>query len=146
MNYIKEFQSLLQKYDQKEKCGIFFNLNETKNPLDIIGVLDFLKFKIQSWRNTNIYSYQGALFDNNIIIVIGSNNVEEAIIITIFVYLSRLAEKDPKLLKNALNFESTSELEDLLKEEFEKKFNEGYPNNPQLEQKLKLHLEKLLET
>lgn len=114
--------------------------------MDIIGVLDFLKFKIQIWGNTNIYSYEGALFNNNIIIVIGSHSIEEAIIITIFVYLSRLAEKDPKLLENAPDFETSSELEGFLKEEIEKNIKVGYPNNPQLEQELKHHLEKLLES
>ena len=143
---IKNLQSLLQKYDQKEKCGIFFNLNETRNPLDIIGVLDFLKFKIQSWRNTNIYSYEGILFDNNIIIVVGSSNVHEAIMIIIFVYISRLAEKDPKLLRNTPDFENSIELETFLEEEIEKNIKKGYPNNPHLEQELELHLKKLLES
>ncbi|TFG17354.1 MAG: hypothetical protein EU531_03605 [Promethearchaeota archaeon] len=113
--------------------------------MDIIGVLDFLKFKIQSWGNTNVYSYEGRLFNNNIIMVIGSNSIEEVMDIVIFVYLSRLAEKDPKLLRNTPDFENSNELETFLKEEIEKNIKKGYPHNHKLEQDLKHHLESLLK-
>jgi hypothetical protein len=138
-------QSLLEKYEHKEKCGIFFNLNETKNPLDIIGVLDLLKYKIKNWGNTNIYSYEGSLFDCNIIIIVGSKSIDEAITISIFVYLSRLIAEDPKILKNIPIFENIGSIESILKKEFELNLKKGYPNNPHLEKELKLHLEKLLK-
>lgn len=137
-------QILLEKYSQKEKRGIFFNLNETNNPLDIIGVLDFLKFKIKGWGNMNIYSYRGFLFNENIIMVVGSNTVEEAINIIIFVYLSRLGKKDPILVESTPDFNSSRDLEEFLKNELELKIEKGYPNNPLLEQKLKDHLNALL--
>lgn len=113
--------------------------------MDIIGVLDFLKFKIQNWANTNIFSYEGSLFDNNIIIVIGSNNINEAIVIIIFVYLTRLAENDLILMNNIPNFESVNELERALIEDLKKNIKEGYPRNRQLEQELRHHLEVLLK-
>jgi len=113
--------------------------------MDIIGVLDFLKFKIQHWGNNNIYSYEGRLFNHNIIIVIGSNSIKEAINITIFVYLSRLTEKDPVLMKSTPDFEIISELEKYLKDELEKNIKKGYPNNSQLEHELQHHLKKLIE-
>jgi hypothetical protein len=141
---IRNLQVLLEKYSQKEKCGIFFNLNETKNPLDIIGVLDFLKFKIQDWGNTNIYSYRGILFNENIVMVVGSNTIEAAINIIIFVYLSRLGKKDPLLVKSTPEFNSSRELEEFLKNELELKIAKGYPENPFLELELKNHLNKLL--
>lgn len=141
---IRNLQFLLEKYNQKEKRGIFFNLNETNNPLDIIGVLDFLKFKIQGWGSTNIYSYRGILFKGNIIMVIGSNTIEEAMTIIIFVYLSRLREKDPSLVESTPEFNSSRELEEFLKKELELKIEKGYPSNPLLEQELKNHLNTLL--
>lgn len=113
--------------------------------MDIIGVLDFLKFKIQTWGNTNIYSYDGKIFNNNIIIVIGSNSIEEVMSIIIFVFISRLVEKDPVLLKIVPKFDSISELEGFLEEELKTNIKEGYPNDPQLEQDLKHHLENLLK-
>jgi hypothetical protein len=141
---INGIQLLLEKYEDKEKCGIFFNLNETKNPLDIIGVLDFLKYKIQNWDNTNIYSYEGKLFDCNIIIIVGSKNIDEVITIGIFVYLSRLIAEDPKILKNLPIFKKISSIEKFLKNELELRIVKGYPDNPLLEQELKDHLNKLL--
>ena len=58
--------------------GICFKLQRDGNPLDILGVLDFLKYKIKKWGNTNIFSYRGILFNDDMILVIGSNTIEEA--------------------------------------------------------------------
>lgn len=114
--------------------------------MDIIGVLDFLKYKILAWGNTNIYSYQGVLFKNNIIIVVGSENVEEAISIVISVYISRLAQRDPALLDSTPYFQNSSELEDFLTQELKENIKEGYPSNSQLEKELQLHLKKLFNS
>ncbi len=127
---------LLEKYEQKEKCGIFFNLNESKNPLDIIGVLDFLKFKIQKWGNTNIFSYEGILFNQNKIIVLGSRNVNEAIIIIIFVFLTKIIENEKLVLQVAAHLNNQSSLESLLKKELETNIKRGCLNEPQLEKDL----------
>ena len=136
---------MYEKYNQKEKCGIFFNLNETRNPLDIIGVLDFLKYKIKKWKRTSIYSYEGILFKRNIILIVGTPNIDEAIEIIIFVYLSKVKEKDPRILIKDTDFDNESAFEAFLNKEFELNLKEGYPNNPQLEKELKIHLERLLD-
>ena len=81
----------------------------------------------------------------NIIIIIGSKTIDEAITISIFVYLSRLVVEDPKILKNIPTFESISSIENILKKEFELNMKKGYPNHPHLEKELKLYLEKLLK-
>lgn len=45
--------SLLKKisseYVKEIHKGIFFNLKNTASPLDIIGVLDIMKYKLQKW-------------------------------------------------------------------------------------------------
>ena len=145
-DFIKKIKFLLEKYDQEEKCGIFFNLNESKNPLDIIGVLEFLKYKIQKWGNTNIFTYEGVLFSHNKIIVIGSRNVDEAITIIIFVYLTKIIENEELVLHLAAHLNNQSSLESLLKKELETNIKRGYPNEPQLEKELKNHIKNLLNT
>ena len=44
ISYIKDLHTV---YDNKEKVGICFKLQRDGNPLDILGVLDFLKYKIK---------------------------------------------------------------------------------------------------
>ena len=56
-----QINNLITIYEQKAECGIFFKLVPDKSPLEILGVLDFLKDRIKKWGNTNIFSYQGNL-------------------------------------------------------------------------------------
>ena len=44
---ITQIKDLYSEYDTKEKVGICFKLQRDKNPLDIIGVLEFLKYKLK---------------------------------------------------------------------------------------------------
>ena len=57
--YLDSIETLHSQYEKEEKAGVFFKLEKEKNPLDILGVLDFLKFKIKKWGNDNIFSYSG---------------------------------------------------------------------------------------
>ena len=54
---LKCIENLLIEYEREEKCGIFFKLENGKDPSEIFGVLDFLKYKIENWGNSNIVSY-----------------------------------------------------------------------------------------
>ncbi|GAJ12743.1 unnamed protein product, partial [marine sediment metagenome] len=78
--FLKHIEYLITKYENEEKSGIFFKLEKGKDPSEILGVLDFLKYKLEKWGNTNIFSYLGSLFGKNTILVIGSSNSEEAIV------------------------------------------------------------------
>ncbi|MHA1763349.1 MAG: hypothetical protein ACTSYC_06265, partial [Promethearchaeota archaeon] len=89
---ISLLENLWDHYKNENPKGIFFNLREAKSPLDILGVLDVLKYKIQEWNNTNIFSYKGVLFEHQPILVIGSDTIDEAGKITILVYITRIIE------------------------------------------------------
>jgi hypothetical protein len=112
--------------------------------MDIIGVLDFLKYKIVNWGNSNIFSYVGDLFNNNTILVIGSENTGEAKSIIKFVYLSQLVKNREKVDNSIYKFKSCRAFEDYLDNEIDDKIKQGYPVNPELEMKLKNHLKTLL--
>ncbi|MFW9864950.1 MAG: hypothetical protein ACFFEN_02550 [Candidatus Thorarchaeota archaeon] len=139
--YVK---SLLSKYETKEKSGILFKLEREKNPLEIIGVLDFLKFKIESWGNTNLFSYMGSLFDDDTILVIGSPNSEEAISIIKFVYLSQLIKSEYRMEKLKNELKDNNDLELFLGNKISKDIKEGFPSQPKIEKKIKDHLNSLL--
>ena len=76
---LTEFNALKEKYELKDKCGIFFKLERDQNPLDITGVLDLMKYKFKEWDNINIFCYSGKLFKDKIGLVIGSYSREEAL-------------------------------------------------------------------
>ena len=143
--FYENVRSLLNKYETKEKCGILFKLERGKDPLEILGVLDFLKYKIESWGNTNLYSYVGNLFDGVTILVIGSTDSEEAISIIKFIYLSQLIKSEYEMdkLKNDLN--NNDDLDLFLGSEISRNLKEGYPSQPKIEKQLKDHLESLLK-
>ena len=89
-----QINNLITIYEQKAECGIFFKLNPNKTPLEILGVLDFLKDKMKKWGNTNLFSYHGCLFSEGDVMVVGSRNLEEAISIIIYMYLSNVVDNE----------------------------------------------------
>jgi len=141
---LKCIENLLKEFEQEEKCGIFFKLENGKDPSEIFGVLDFLKYKIENWGNSNIFSYLGRLFNDNTILVVGAGNTGEAISIIKYVYLSKkIKERDEfDILIN--NFENCETLELYLNKEITDKIKMGYPSDPKLEMKLKNHLKTFL--
>ena len=141
---LKCIENLLIEYENEEKCGIFFKLEKDKDPMEIVGVLDFLKYKIENWGNSNIFSYLGHLFIDNTVLVIGSSDTGEAKSIIKYVYLSQIIKKGDNF-ENLMNkFENCRTLEDYLDKEIKNKIKLGYPADPKLERKLKNHLKTLL--
>jgi hypothetical protein len=143
LNYIEK---LLNKYEDEEKSGIFFKLEKEKDPSEILGVLNFLKDKIEKWGNTNIFSYMGELFERNVTLVIGSSNSEEAITIIKYVYLTQVIKKNNEILDLEGRFENIDEIEIFLNEEISKNVKLGYPTDPKLEIYLRNHIENLLNS
>ena len=141
---IKCIENLLKEYEDEEKCGIFFNLEKGKDPLEIIGVLDFLKYKIENWGNSNIFSYLGRLFNDNTILVIGPGDTGEAKSIIKYVYLSKKIKERDEFDILIDNFENCETLELYLNKEITDKIKIGYPSDPKLEMKLKNHLKTFL--
>jgi hypothetical protein len=144
--FLKHIEYLINKYENEEKSGIFFKLEKDKDPSEILGVLDFLKYKLQKWGNTNIYSYLGSLFDNNSVIVVGSSKTEEAISIIKYVYLSQVIKSvvQTKILRDKLD--NVLDLEQYLSNEISKKVKVGYPTEPKLEIQLQNHIKMLLKS
>lgn len=143
-NLFRQIKVLFSEYEIKDKVGICFKHQRDKNPLDIIGVLDFLKYKIKKWGNVNIFTYQGQLFEDNIIFVIGSNNIEEAKDIIIFIFLNEILNKREELLEILDDFDPENDLEQYLSNEIFKTLVKGYPYDLNLESTLKKHLKDLL--
>ncbi|NHJ38977.1 MAG: hypothetical protein FK731_03015, partial [Asgard group archaeon] len=89
-----QINNLITIYEQKAECGIFFKLEQEKSPLEILGVLTFLKDRIKKWGNKNFFSYHGNLFSNGEILVVGARGLEEAISIIIYMLLSSMVDND----------------------------------------------------
>lgn len=145
VQFLKCIENLLMEYEKVEKCGIFFKLEREKDPLEIIGVLEFLKYKIENWGNTNIFSYLGCLFNDSTTLIIGSSDQEEAISIIKYVYLSQVIKTEDQMENLIKKFENCRNLEHFLNEEIAEEIKVGYPSDPELEVKLKNHLKKLLQ-
>ncbi len=139
-----QINNLITIYEQKAECGIFFKLSPEKTPLEILGVLDFLKYKIKKWGNTNIFSYQGVLFDRNTILVVGARNLEEAKSIMIFMFLSNIIDNKYDINNRIEKLEPQNDLEQFLRNEISKNTEKNYPSNPDLELKLRNHLENII--
>ena len=138
-------QGILDKIEQQENqinSGIFFKLEEGKDPSEIFGVLDFLKFKFQKWKLTSIYSYEGDLFAENDILIIGCSDLEEAKSILYIVYLKELIKTSQDNLNS--KYPSFTSLEQDIEDKMLSKIKVGYPNNRKLEQEIRSHLEKLI--
>ena len=132
-----QINNLITIYEQKAECGIFFKLNPYKSPLEILGVLDFLKERIKKWDNTNIFSYNGILFSRGDTLVVGARNFEEAISIIIYMYLSNVVDNDDGINYLIEKLGTSSDLEIFLRSQISENIKEGYPANPDLELKLK---------
>ena len=139
-----QINNLITIYEQKAECGIFFKLSPEKSPLEILGVLDFLKYKIKKWGNTNIFSYQGVLFKRNTILVVGARNLEEAKSIMIFMFLSNIIDIKYDINNLIEKVEPQNDLEQFLRNEISKNIEKDYPSNPDLELKLRNHLENII--
>jgi hypothetical protein len=134
----------MNKYENEEKSGILFKLEKDKDPLEILGVLDFLKDKIEKWGNTNIFSYIGSLFERSTTLVIGSSNSEEAISIIKYVFLSQIIKSNDEIQDLESKLENIDELEEFLSKEISNNTKIGYPTDPRLEMHLINHVKKLL--
>jgi hypothetical protein len=143
---IIQINNLITIYEQKAECGIFFKLNQAKSPLDIIGVLDFLKYKIKKWGNTNLFSYHGELFNGSSILVVGARNLEEAISIMIYMFLTNVVDSDIEINNLIDKLGSSNDIEQFLRNDLSKNTKKGYPNDLDLEIELKKHLESLINS
>ena len=81
-----QIQVKMNYYENQINSGIFFKLESGKEPSEIFGVLDFLKYKFKKWQRTSIFSYNGDLFSGEHILIVGTENIEEAKTILHFVY------------------------------------------------------------
>jgi len=144
-NFFKEIQNLLTEYKKEDLYGICFRLDKDKSPLDVIGVLDFLKYKIKNWGNDNIFSYLGTFFGEDIILVIGARNIEDAITMILTVLISNINNVEYLFEKLYIELENSSNIEQYLRSEISVKIKNGYPVNSQLEAELKTHLNELLK-
>lgn len=140
---IQRIKDLYSKYDLKEKIGICFKLQKDKNPLEILGVLEVLKYKLKLWGNSNIFYYQGKLFYEDYILVVGSNYMEEAKDIVMFIFLKEILEKEAFGILNDFNYEN--DLEEYLNKEVSEGLVKGYPNDIKLEKKITDHIIELLK-
>lgn len=139
-----QINNLITIYKQKAECGIFFKLYPGKSPLEILGVLDFLKDRIKRWDNTNIFSYHGILFSRGPTLVVGARDLEEAISIIIYMYLSNVVDNDDGISYLIEKLGASSDLEIFLRSQILENIEKGYPANPDLELKLENHLNNII--
>jgi hypothetical protein len=135
-----QINNLITIYEQKAECGIFFKLEPDKSPLEILGVLDFLKDRIKKWGNTNLFSYQGNLFREGPTLVVGARDLEEALSIIFYMYLTNIVDNEQGINYLIEKLGTSSDLEDFLRTQISSKIEKGYPANPTLELKLIDHL------
>lgn len=129
-------------YEDQINSGIFFKLEPGKEPSEILGVLDFLKYKFKKWRQTTIFSYSGEVFSGNNVLVIGAKNIEEARNILHFVYFKELIDSEAQILQ--LKSQSFIKIEMDLENEINKNVKVGYPANKDLEKEIHTHLTSLI--
>ncbi len=144
---IEALNDLLLKYRELTENGVVFKLKKVKSPLDLLGVLDFLKDKIQRWGNDDIFTYCANLFEDFNVIIIGAKNIEKAKELIISVFLSDLIKNEDEsgldvIFKNVNTF---NEFEEWLKNEISKGISNGYPPDPEKAKELKKHLETILK-
>jgi hypothetical protein len=140
-----QINNLITIYEQKAECGIFFKLDSEKSPLEILGVLNFLKDRIKKWCNANLFSYNGSLFSSGAVLIVGARDLEEAVSIIIYMYLSNVVDNEYGI--NDLNDKlgTLNDLEEFLRTEVSTNLKRGYPNNPDVESQLKEHLNNLIK-
>jgi len=144
---IEALNDLLLKYRELTENGVVFKLKKEKSPLELLGVLDFLKDKIQRWGNDGIFTYCANLFGDFNVITIGVENIERAKELIISVFLSDLVKNEDEgeldvIFKNVNTF---NEFEEWLENEISKGISDGYPPNPEEVKELKKHLETILK-
>ena len=139
-----QIDNLIPIYEQKAECGIFFKLNPEKSPLEILGVLDFLKDRIKRWGNTNLFSYHGHLFSRGDVLVVGARHLEEAISIIIYMYLSNVVDNEDGINYLIEKLGSSSDLEIFLRNEISENIEKGYPANLDLDSKIRKYIDDIL--
>jgi hypothetical protein len=144
---IEALNELLLKYRELTENGVVFKLKKEKSPLELLGVLDFLKDKIQKWGNDEIFTYSANLFKDFNIITIGAENIEKAEELIISVFLTDLIKDEDEgelevIFKNVNTF---SEFEEWLQIEISRGISNGYPPDPEEAKELKKHLETILK-
>jgi len=144
---VEALNDLLLKYRELTENGVVFKLKKEKSPLELLGVLDFLKDKIQRWGNDEIFTYCANLFEGFNVITIGAENIEKAKELIISVFLSDLIknEDEGKLEVIFKNVNTFNEFEEWLKNEIAKGISSGYPPDPEKAKELKKHLETILK-
>jgi len=140
-----QINNLITIYEQKAECGIFFKIDPEKSPLEILGVLDFLKDRIKKWENTNVFSYHGILFSRGDTLVVGARNLEEATSIIIYMYLSNVVDNEDGINYLTEKLGTSSDLEIFLRNQISENIEKGYPANPDLELKLHNHLNNIIK-
>ena len=144
---IEALNELLLKYRELTENGVVFKLKKEKSLLELLGVLDFLKDKIQRWGKNEIFTYSANLFEDFNIITIGAENIEKAKELIISVFLSDLIKNEDEggldvIFKNINTF---NEFEKWLQNEISKGISNGYPPDPEKAKELKKHLETILK-
>jgi hypothetical protein len=139
---IDQLQVKMNYYENQINSGIFFKLESGKEPSEIFGVLDFLKYKFKKWQRTSIFSYYGDLFSGVNILIVGTESIEEARTILHFVYFKELIESEDQIIQ--LKTDSIEQLDLYLEKEFINNLNVGYPANRKLEQEIQTHLVSLI--
>jgi len=144
--YLDNIETIHSQYEKEEKSGVFFKIEKEKNPFDILGVLDFLKFKIKKWGNDNIFSYSGNFFKEDTALVIGATNVSEATTIIKYVYLTLVIKNEEDIENLVGHVESIENLDAFLNSEISRNLKNGFPANPEFEVQLKNHLKNLMDS
>jgi hypothetical protein len=139
-----QINNLITIYEQKAECGIFFKLGPEKSPLEVLGVLNFLKDRIKKWGNTNLFSYHGSLFKKGAVLVVGAKDLEEAVSIIIYMYLTNVVDNEYgiNILIDKLN--TLIDLEEYLRTEITINIKRGYPTSPNVESQIKKHLNNII--
>jgi hypothetical protein len=141
----KEIKTLDERYQLLNKSGIFFILSDDKNPLDILGVLDVLKYKIKKWNNANIFSYSGIFFKGYNVIIIGSSDMLEATQIIMTIFFKKFTSDGEYVQDLISKAKYREDLEKIIKNLILSDIERGFPHDMEVEKKISHHLEKILE-
>jgi hypothetical protein len=140
-----KLKALKKKLENIFEQGIVFKINKEKNPTEIIGVLDFLKYKIEKWNNTNIFSYSGNLFGEETVIVIGAVNLKDSVNMITYIFLKEFLANNLQINFSETKLRNSKDIELYLNNEFSDNTKEGLPNYPNLEIEIRKHLEMILK-